>query len=112
MAEKSLNDLPRDLRGLFTKGSDALQRDIVDYAIDLFNQILVREPAQYEVRKALRTAVDHKGPVYLRVSRPPAPIFTADDAPFVLGKANRLRDGGDVTIIAIGLMVYQSLLAA
>lgn len=56
MAEKSLNDLPRDLRGLFTKGSDALQRDIVDYAIDLFNQILVREPAQYEVRKALRTA--------------------------------------------------------
>jgi tetratricopeptide (TPR) repeat protein len=56
MAEKSLNDLPRDLRALFTKGSDALQRDNLDYAIDLFNQILVREPAQYEVRKALRTA--------------------------------------------------------
>jgi len=56
MAEKSLNDLPRDLRALYTKGSDALQRDIVDYAIDLFNQILVREPAQYEVRKALRAA--------------------------------------------------------
>jgi tetratricopeptide (TPR) repeat protein len=56
MAEKSLNDLPRDLRGLFTRGSDALQRDNFDYAIDLFNQILTREPAQFEVRKALRTA--------------------------------------------------------
>jgi tetratricopeptide (TPR) repeat protein len=56
MAEKSLNELPRELRGLFTKGSDALQRDIYDYAIDLFNQILAREPAQFEVRKALRTA--------------------------------------------------------
>ena len=56
MAEKSLNDLPRDLRALFTKGSDAVQRDNLDYAIDLFNQILVREPAQYEIRKALRTA--------------------------------------------------------
>jgi tetratricopeptide (TPR) repeat protein len=56
MAEKSLNDLPRDLRTLFTKGSDALQRDNLDYAIDLFNQILAREPAQYEIRKALRTA--------------------------------------------------------
>jgi tetratricopeptide (TPR) repeat protein len=56
MAEKSLNELPRELRGLFTKGSDALQRDNFDYAIDLFNQVLAREPAQFEVRKALRLA--------------------------------------------------------
>ena len=56
MAEKSLNELPRELRGLFTKGSDALQRDNFDYAIDLFSQILAKEPTQYEVRKALRTA--------------------------------------------------------
>jgi tetratricopeptide (TPR) repeat protein len=56
MAEKSLNELPRELRGLFTKGNDALQRENYDYAIDLFNQVLAREPAQIEVRKALRTA--------------------------------------------------------
>jgi tetratricopeptide (TPR) repeat protein len=60
MAEKSLNELPRELRGLFTKGNDALQRDIYDYAIDLFNQVLAREPAQFEVRKALRTAQTKK----------------------------------------------------
>ena len=56
MAEKSLNDLPRDLRMLYTKGSDALQRDNFDYAIDLFNQVLAREPALFDCRKALRTA--------------------------------------------------------
>jgi len=60
MAEKGLNDLPRDLRVLFTRGSDALQRDNFDYAIDLFNQVLAREPALYEGRKALRTAQHRK----------------------------------------------------
>ena len=65
-----------------------------------------------EMRKALRAAVDHPGPVYIRVTRPPAPYFTEDDAPFQIGKANTLRYGGDITIIATGLMVYQALLAA
>jgi len=60
MAEKTLNDLTRELRGLFTKGSDALQRDNFDYAIDLFNQVLVKEPRLYEVRKALRLAQTKK----------------------------------------------------
>lgn len=56
MAEKGLNDLPRDLRVILTKGNDALQRDNFDYAISLFNQVLAREPGLYEVRKSLRTA--------------------------------------------------------
>src|SRR5262249_5678964 len=60
MAEKSLNDLPRDLRVLFTRGSDALQRDNFDYAIDLFNKLSVREPMLYDARKALRTAQQRK----------------------------------------------------
>ncbi len=54
MAEKTINELPRDLRGIYTKGNDALQREIYDYAIDLFNQILIKEPGQFEVRRALR----------------------------------------------------------
>src|SRR5688572_17720580 len=56
MAEKSANDLPRELRMLFTKGNDALQRENFDYAIDLFNQVLQKEPTLYDCRKALRTA--------------------------------------------------------
>ncbi len=56
MAEKSLRDLPRDLRGLYTRGHDALVRDNFDYAVDLFMQVLHRDPAFYEVRKELRAA--------------------------------------------------------
>jgi len=56
MPEKTVNDIPRDVRQLFTKGNDALLRDNFDYAIDLFNQVLVREPALFECRKALRAA--------------------------------------------------------
>jgi tetratricopeptide (TPR) repeat protein len=41
---------------LHTRGVDALSRDNFDYAIDLLMQILVREPALFEARKALRTA--------------------------------------------------------
>ncbi len=61
MAEKTLNDLTRDLRVLFTKGNDALQRDNFDYAISLFNQVLVKEPGLHECRRALRTAQLKKG---------------------------------------------------
>ena len=41
---------------LFTKGHDALQRDNLDYAIDLFNQVLAKDPTLFECRKELRTA--------------------------------------------------------
>jgi tetratricopeptide (TPR) repeat protein len=56
MAEKSLNEFPRELRILFTKGTEALQRDNFDYAIALFNQILQKDPTLYDCRKALRLA--------------------------------------------------------
>ncbi|HZR20331.1 MAG TPA: hypothetical protein VFE51_23815 [Verrucomicrobiae bacterium] len=56
MAEKTLNEMTRDLRVLFTKGHDALQRDNYDYAISLFNQVLAREPGLYECRRELRAA--------------------------------------------------------
>jgi tetratricopeptide (TPR) repeat protein len=56
MAEKGINDLPRELRILHTRGSDALSRENYDYAIDLFTQILTKEPANYDVRKQLRVA--------------------------------------------------------
>jgi len=56
MAEKSVNELPRELRLLFTKGNDALARENYDYAIDLFGQVLLKEPSVFDCRKALRNA--------------------------------------------------------
>jgi tetratricopeptide (TPR) repeat protein len=60
MAEKGLTQLPRELRGLYTKGSEALLRENYDYAIDLFNQVLAKDPAFFECRKALRDAQTRK----------------------------------------------------
>ena len=54
MPEKNLNEVARDLRELFQKGSQALQRQNWDYAIAIFNQVLQREPAFYDCRQALR----------------------------------------------------------
>jgi tetratricopeptide (TPR) repeat protein len=60
MAEKHLNDLPPDLRRLYTKATEAAQRDNHDYALALFCQILEKEPALFDARKALRAAQAHK----------------------------------------------------
>ncbi|HET7624841.1 MAG TPA: tetratricopeptide repeat protein [Verrucomicrobiae bacterium] len=56
MAEKTSRDISRDVRLRFEKGMDALLRENTDYAVDLLNQVLEKEPALYEARKALRTA--------------------------------------------------------
>jgi tetratricopeptide (TPR) repeat protein len=60
MAEKKLNELPPDLRRLYTKAAEAAQRDNFDYATTLFCQVLEREPALFECRKALREAQARK----------------------------------------------------
>ena len=61
MAEKTVNEVPRDLRMLFIKAADTAQREGYDYAISMLCQVLAREPGFYEARKALRIAQAKKG---------------------------------------------------
>jgi predicted Zn-dependent protease len=56
MAEKSISEVSRDSRTLFNKASEAAQRENLDYAITLFNQVLGNEPEFFDCRKALRAA--------------------------------------------------------
>ncbi|MBM4076487.1 MAG: transketolase family protein, partial [Planctomycetes bacterium] len=63
-------------------------------------------------RKATRAMLEHNGPVYLRCGRIEVPEIYSADAPFTIGKANQIRDGKDVTVIANGLMVGLALDAA
>lgn len=63
--------------------------------------------------KAVLAAATYPGPVYLRLSGPmPNPIVYKGECPFEIGKANTLREGTDVSIIATGCMVHQALKAA
>src|SRR5262249_20957831 len=54
MPEKSINEIPPDLRRLYTKAGGTAQRGKPDYAITLFCQILEKEPAFFDCRRALR----------------------------------------------------------
>ena len=65
-----------------------------------------------ETEKATLAAAKYPGPVFLRFGREPVPVITDEDSPFEIGKANVLRQGKDVSLIAIGALVYKSMQAA
>lgn len=77
------------------------------------NMVVINPADAVEARAAVEAAILHQGPVYLRFCRLATPvIYHQDTFCFEIGKAIKLRDGGDVTIIANGLMVPEALEAA
>lgn len=65
-----------------------------------------------EAEKATRALAAINGPAYIRLAREPSPQVTTAATPFALGRAQVLRAGHDLTIVAVGTMVYQALVAA
>ena len=65
-------------------------------------------PCDFNQTKAATIAVaEHDGPVYLRFGRPKVANFTPADEPFVIGKAQMMQEGTDVTIFACGHLVWK-----
>lgn len=65
-----------------------------------------------QTKKATLALSELHGPVYLRFAREKSPIVTTEQTPFEVGKAQTLRDGKDVAIVACGILVYNALMAA
>jgi transketolase len=65
-----------------------------------------------ETRAMVRWAVTYEGPVYIRTSRIPFPVIHDNGYAFELGRGHILREGDDVTLVGLGLMVHQCLAAA
>ena len=65
-----------------------------------------------EAKAAVKAAAAMEGPVYMRFGRMAVPVINDEDYKFEIGKGNVLREGTDVTIIANGLCVAESLDAA
>ncbi|HEY2004017.1 MAG TPA: transketolase family protein [Candidatus Saccharimonadia bacterium] len=65
-----------------------------------------------EAAKATIALAHQKGPAYIRLAREKTPVITTDATPFSLSKAQVLRSGTDLTIVACGTMVYQALMSA
>ena len=72
--------------------------------------LIVIAPADpVETRGAVAFAASHPGPVFLRLSRAGVPELFKPDHEFSVGKANRLHDGQDLTIIANGTLTHRAL---
>ena len=98
-----------------TLGEDGATHQILEDIgmMRMLPNMTVIVPADFNQTKQATIAIaDHEGPVYLRFGRPVVPIFVKPDAPFVIGKADVLTEGTDVTIIACGHMVWRSIEAA
>jgi transketolase len=76
------------------------------------NMIVVVPCDAVQTKKATLAVAERFGPTYLRFARAESAVITTDDTPFELGKAQTLREGGDVAIVACGILVYNALIAA
>lgn len=116
----SLNDVPVNIAGAHagvSVGPDgATHQALEDIATTrvIPNMVVVAPGDSIESKKATVAAAKNKKPTYLRFAREKTPVFTTDESPFEIGKANILWEAKDpqVAIIACGPLVYEALLAA
>ena len=95
-----------------TLGEDGATHQILEDIglMKMLPHMTVIVPCDYNQTKAATKAIaDFVGPVYLRFGRPKVANFTNPDEPFVIGKAQKLVDGNDVTILACGHLVWKAI---
>jgi transketolase len=116
IAMSNLNAKILGSHGGITLGKDGpTQMGIEDFALmgGLPTMTILVPSDPTIMHKAVRAATDKVGPVFLRSSRVAMPyIYPEDDCPFEIGKANVVRQGIDVAIVACGIMVAAALDAA
>ena len=76
------------------------------------NMAVVVPADSIETQAVMRYSVIHEGPMFLRISRIPVPDVIDPGTKFELGKAVRLREGNDITLMANGVLVCRALQAA
>jgi len=76
------------------------------------NMTVVEAADAVEARKMVPAVAEHEGPVYLRISRSDVPVLFEESYEVKIGRGVILRDGGDVALIASGVMVSRCLEAA
>ena len=72
---------------------------------------IINPADETEAYLAVKAAINHDGPVYMRFGRLAVPVVFGDDYKFEIGKGVELKEGNDVTFIATGLMVNESMIA-
>ena len=97
-----------------TLGEDGATHQILEDIglMKMLPGMTVINPCDFNQTKAATIAIaEHEGPVYWRFGRPAVPNFTPADQKFEIGKAVKINEGSDVTIIATGHLVWEAILA-
>ncbi len=98
-----------------TLGEDGATHQILEDLglMKMLPGMTVINTCDFNQTKAATIAIaEHEGPVYLRFGRPKVANFTSEDQKFEIGKAVKLYEGTDVTIIATGHLVWEAVQAA
>lgn len=100
--------------GLSDFGDGATHQSVEDIAImRAIPEMTVIAPCDaIETEKVTRAIAEYDGPVYVRIIRSDTPEVFPQDEEFKIGKPNLIKDGKDITIFAIGIMVSMALKAA
>jgi len=101
--------------GGLTPGSDGVTHQGTEDigVLRSFPNLTIIMPTDFNMAKAaVKEAAAHIGPVYLRFTRDAVPIIYKEDMDFKIGKAIKLRDGKDITIVTLGDMAWYCLNAA
>lgn len=98
-----------------TLGEDGATHQILEDIglMQMLPGMTVINPCDFNQTKAATLAIaEYEGPVYLRFGRPKIPVFVPEDTPFEIGKAWLMQEGTDITILATGHLVWESVEAA
>lgn len=98
-----------------TLGEDGATHQILEDIglMKMLPGMTVINPCDYNQTKAATLAIaEYKGPVYLRFGRPKVANFTPVDQKFKIGKALKMIEGTDVSIMATGHLVWEAIQAA
>jgi transketolase len=115
IAQPRLNVKLVSTHGGITVGEDGMSAQAVeDLAMmrAVANMTVIVPADAAETARVVAALVERDGPAYVRLGRTAVPVLFDDGYRFVVGTAPVLRDGGDVTIAACGVMVAEALAAA
>ena len=114
----ALNNVPVKICGAhagISVGPDgATHQQLEDIALmrAMPNMVVLVPCDAIEAQKATMAAAFNGKPTYIRFGREKSPIFTTQETPFEIGKAEIFREGKDVAIIGCGMLLYNALVAA
>ena len=93
-------------------GPSQMSIEDVGLACSLAGFVVLSPADEVATMKLVKAAAEHAGPVFIRTGRMKVPVVYQRDQPFAIGQAIELTEGTDVTLIAAGLLVAESIRAA